>query len=166
MISSTKFLKVVTVGIMCFVSVACMGHKKNQFKPDEGLLMAIDRNFTDAAAQYKVMMGLLPDGMFPKTFEENTLKTSLSKWWCSGFYPGTLLYMYENTKDKALLTEAERALKMLEKEQYNTNTHDLGFMMFCSFDNANRLHPREEYNDILVNSAKSLASRYNPNVEC
>src|SRR5690606_27966470 len=93
-------------------------------------------------------------------------KTSLSKWWCSGFYPGTLLYIYENTKDKALLTEAERALKMLEKEQYNTNTHDLGFMMFCSFDNANRLHPREEYNDILVNSAKSLASRYNPNVEC
>jgi unsaturated chondroitin disaccharide hydrolase len=37
-----------------------------------------------------------------------------------------------------------RAEKLLEKEQFNKGTHDLGFMMFCSFGNANRLmHTKE-----------------------
>ncbi|HEY0177228.1 MAG TPA: glycoside hydrolase family 88 protein, partial [Pedobacter sp.] len=105
---------------------------------------------------------------FPKTFYPETKKfeTSGSGWWCSGFYPGTLLYIYEQTHDQALYTETERILKALEKEQYNKTTHDLGFMMYCSFGNANRIAPKAEYRDILINSAKSLASRFDPKVGC
>lgn len=127
-----------------------------------------DNNFRDAAAQYKVLMQLLPPDRFPKTFDPGTgkLETSGSGWWCSGFYPGTLLYLYEQTRDTVLYNEAMRMLKLLEKEQFNTGTHDLGFMMYCSFGNALRIAPREVYKQILINSAKSLATRFNPKVGC
>jgi len=126
----------------------------------------ISQNFKDGAEQYKVMMKSLPPDRFPKTYENDTLRTSGSGWWCSGFYPGTLLYLYEETKDKELYDEAMRIMKVLEKEQYNTTTHDLGFMMYCSFGNANEMEPKEEYKEILINSAKSLATRFNPTVGC
>ncbi len=126
----------------------------------------IDSLFLDAADQYKVMMNRLPQDQFPKTYHaaEDRLETSGSDWWCSGFYPGTLLYLYDETKNTALLTEANRMLQLLEKEQYNTSTHDLGFMMFCSFGYANKLQPKPAYDQILLNSARSLASRFNPEV--
>jgi hypothetical protein len=57
-------------------------------------------------------------------------------------------------------------VKFVEKEQFNKNTHDLGFMMYCSFGNANRIAPKPEYKEILINSAKSLSSRFNPKVGC
>lgn len=126
----------------------------------------IDKNFKDAATQYKLMMHLLPAGQFPKTFEHDTLQTSGSGWWCSGFYPGSLLYIYEQTKDTILYNEAKRMLSLLAKEQFNTGTHDLGFMMYCSFGNALRLDSDKAYKQILINSAKSLATRFNPKVGC
>ncbi|HEX5150718.1 MAG TPA: glycoside hydrolase family 88 protein [Parafilimonas sp.] len=127
----------------------------------------INKNFSDADAQYKVMMKLLPAGQFPKTFENDSLRLSGPGWWCSGFYPGSLLYIYEQTKDTVLYNEAIRMLGLLEKEQYNTGTHDLGFMMYCSFGNALRLNPNNEaYKEILINSARSLATRFNSAVGC
>lgn len=127
----------------------------------------IDATLELAAEQYKYMASqLLEDESFPKTYypAEDRFETSESGWWVSGFYPGTLLYLYEETGDPELLEEAERILKELEKEQYNTSTHDLGFMMFDSFGNANRLDPQEEYDEILMNSAKSLATRFDEEV--
>jgi uncharacterized protein YyaL (SSP411 family) len=127
----------------------------------------IDRTLELAAEQYKYMADQLPEnGRFPKTYypKENRFETSGSDWWVSGFYPGTLLYLYEETGDPELMEEAERILEDLEKEQHNTSTHDLGFMMFDSFGAANRLDPREEYEEILMNSAKSLATRFDEEV--
>lgn len=125
-----------------------------------------DRIFQLTAEKYKNLMATLPEGEFPKTFENGHLITSTSGWWCSGFYPGTLLYTYEETGDSVLYNEALRMLEHLEKEQYNTSTHDLGFMMYCSYGNANRINPNPAYEKILVNSAKSLSSRFNPTVGC
>lgn len=137
-------------------------------KPDKALLKTINKNFKDAAAQYKLLAKNLPADKFPKTYFPTTGKYEFSNsgWWCSGFYPGTLLYLYEQTKDTALYNEAMRIMGVLKKEQFNTTTHDLGFMMYCSFGNANFLNPTPEYKDILLNSAKSLSTRFNPTVGC
>ena len=123
----------------------------------------IDEQLQSATAHYKELMKNLPHDLFPRSFDASTgqLTTSNSSWWCSGFYPGTLLYLYEYTKDDILKHEAIEKLKLLEKEQYNSSTHDLGFMMYCSFGNAYRLWHDEKYKNILVNSARSLASRFN-----
>ncbi|WP_373057495.1 glycoside hydrolase family 88 protein [Zunongwangia sp. H14] len=144
---------------LIFLISSCGSHKAI---PED----KIDATLQLAANQYKSMAGKLPDGRFPKTYyaKEDRFETSGSEWWVSGFYPGTLLYLYEATGDPALKTEADRIMKALKKEQFNTSTHDLGFMMFCSFGNANRLNPQDDYPEILMNSAKSLASRFNEKV--
>jgi unsaturated chondroitin disaccharide hydrolase len=138
------------------------------YKPSPSLIKSIDKNFLKASGQYKLMMKSLKPDQFPKTFNTKTgkLETSNSSWWCSGFYPGTLLNIYKETNDTILLQEAKRVLTSLAKEQYNKGTHDLGFMMYNSFGNALKIDPKPEYKQILLNSAKSLTSRFDPKVGC
>jgi hypothetical protein len=142
--------------------------QKNTFKADKGLLPIIDANYKTADGQYKLIIKELPPGRFPKTYYPTTNKfeTSSSGWWCSGFYPGTLLNIYQETKDGALLAEADRVMGLLAKEQYNKTTHDLGFMMYCSFGTAEKIAPKPEYKQLLINSARSLASRFDAKVGC
>jgi hypothetical protein len=139
-----------------------------QTKPNPALVKLIDKQIADGSEQYKLFRKELAPDQFPKSYNaaKDSLVVSNSSWWCSGFYPGTLLYLYEQTKKPELLTEANRIMKVLAKEQFNKGTHDLGFMMYCSFGNANRINPSEEYKQILINSAKSLASRFDPKVGC
>jgi hypothetical protein len=148
--------------------IACESQKKSLSGNNTALLQTVQSNFEDGAKQYKVLKATLLPDRFPKTFDPRTNKaeTSSSEWWCSGFYPGTLLYLYEQTGDTVLYNEAVRILSVLQKEQYNKTTHDLGFMMYCSFGNANRIKPQPGYNEILLNSARSLSTRFNEKVGC
>jgi unsaturated chondroitin disaccharide hydrolase len=145
----------------------CTAQKKNTALQKE-LLQTVRQNFYDASAQYGAMMKRLPADRFPKTYyaQSDSFETSNSGWWCSGFYPGTLLYLYEQTKEQSLLSEAQRILKALEKEKNNRSTHDLGFMMYCSFGNAEQIASQPEYKNILLASARSLSTRFNPKVGC
>ena len=161
-----KYFQTIAWCFLVMLASSCAAQKK-AVTNNSALQSTIQQNFKDGDAQYKVMMKELPAGRFPKTYEKDTLRTSGSDWWCSGFYPGSLLYLYEQTKDAALYNEATRMLGLLSKEQYNKSTHDLGFMMYCSFGNALRLNPANEaYKNILLNSAKSLSTRFNPTVGC
>ena len=154
----------------CALALFFFGNASGQQapKPNPALLKTINAEFKDAGRQYHVLMKNLPPDQFPKTFYPVTGKFEACKsdWWVSGFYPGTLLYLYQQTKDQGLYNEAERILKVLEKEKNNKTTHDLGFMMYCSFGLANQIKPKPAYKDILLTSAKSLASRFNPTVGC
>lgn len=160
-------LRFYTMGWLVLLA-ACTGQKRLQVKPDESLLQAINQSFATDVAQYKLMAKNLPPARFPKNYDPKKAKfeTSNSEWWCSGFYPGTLLYLYEQTKDQELYGEAMRILQVLEKEKANTTTHDLGFMMFCCFGNAEGIAPKPAYKDILLQSARSLSTRFNPTVGC
>jgi len=146
------------------VFTTCIAQKsKTSFK---NLNATITHNFREADSQYKMIKKEVPPGRFPKTFEHDSLETSGPGWWCSGFYPGSLLYIFEATKDSSLYYEALRKLNDLKQEQFNKTTHDLGFMMYCSFGNAYKIDSNQQYKSILINSAKSLASRFNPKVGC
>jgi unsaturated chondroitin disaccharide hydrolase len=152
----------------CLLALSLNCFSQNSFKPSKGVLATIKKNFADADVQYKYMAKQFGAEQFPKTYHPTTDKfeTSNSSWWCSGFYSGTLLNIYQQTKDAALLNDANNNLKGLEKEQFNKGTHDLGFMMYCSFGTANNIEPKPEYKEILINSAKSLSTRFNPTVGC
>lgn len=146
------------VGTMSLLIVACTAQKNS---------VGNERTvFADADSQYRTMAKLLPEGQFPKTFENGQLKTSGSDWWCSGFYPGTLYYIWQQTKDTALYNEMMKSLGYLQHEQYNTSTHDIGFMMYCSFGNLEKAQPSKETETILMNSARSLMTRFDPKIGC
>jgi unsaturated chondroitin disaccharide hydrolase len=127
----------------------------------------VKKNLNLAVLQYKFLLHNVPPDVMPRTFNASTdqIITSDTKWWTSGFYPGTLLYLYEYSKDTMLLHEAEKRLELLEKEKINTGSHDLGFMFFCSFGNAYRIIGRTEYKEVLNTAASSLATRYRSSAE-
>ncbi|TJZ50643.1 glucuronyl hydrolase [Sphingobacterium olei] len=131
---------------------------------DQLLLTAdfVDQQLKNAVEQYQVMAKRLPPQSLPKTYyeEQDSLETSSTRWWTSGFYPGTLLYLYEYSGDSTLAVEAKQKLQLLEKEKNNKGTHDLGFMLYCSFGNANRLMPDLHYRSVMLQGAESLISRY------
>ena len=126
----------------------------------------INNNLKDASNNYQFLMQHVPDEVMPLSFANDSLKTCNSGNWVAGFYPGTLLYLFEGTKDSVLYQEAMRKIPLMDKEQYNKETHDLGFMMYCSYGNLNRLTPNDKYKKILMNSARSLSSRFNSKVGC
>lgn len=142
--------------------------KSERLQPKPALLRLIDGSLRQAVNQYEILMSHLPPGRLPKTWYANAqrLETSDAGWWTSGFYSGTLFYLYEFSHDTALLHEAQNRLKLLEPEQFNRSTHDLGFMMYCSFGNGLRLLDSPRYKEILLNSARSLSTRFNPIVGC
>ena len=107
-----------------------------------------------------------PDKLPRTTDAEGKLVTSNSGWWCSGFVPGTLWYLYEYTNDKTLLNSARDYTTRIEKEKFNKGTHDLGFMLYCSFGNGYRLTGDDSYREIMLTGAESLISRFNPTVGC
>ncbi|MBU6261460.1 MAG: glycoside hydrolase family 88 protein [Bacteroidetes bacterium] len=127
----------------------------------------IQDNFTFAAKQYQYLKANTPDSVMPRSYVAATGKsvTSDTKWWCSGFYPGTLWYLYAYTKDEAIKKEAEQRLAILEKEKYYTGNHDLGFMMFCSFGTAYKYTNNPAYKDVVTIAAKSLSTRYRPAIK-
>lgn len=103
-------------------------------------------------------------GRLPKSFEKGKDTSSDSRWWCSGFFPGSLWYLYENNKNEELLRYAKLYTDRVEREKYTTDNHDVGFMLYCSFGNGLRITGEERYKEVLLTGAKSLATRFDPNV--
>ncbi len=139
--------------------------QKLNYKPKTDLVKLIDKNLKDAAAQYKVLMKNVPADSLPETFQHNKPKSTTPKNWVSGFYPGTLFYLYEGTNDKTLYEAGLAKLPIMEPIK-TIDSHDIGFMMYCSFGNANNIKPSAAYKDILLTSAQSLCKRFNPIVGC
>jgi rhamnogalacturonyl hydrolase YesR len=100
----------------------------------------------------------------PRTIKDGTLSLVSPREWTSGFYPGILWYMYEYTHDQKWADEARHFTKLTEKQQFNKSTHDVGFMMYCGYGNGYRLAGDTEYREVLIQSANSLITRYNPTV--
>ncbi|MGK9125732.1 glycoside hydrolase family 88 protein [Olivibacter sp. SA151] len=86
--------------------------------------------------------------------------------WTSGFFPGVLWYLYEYTGNQDWKREARRLTTMIEDEQYNGRTHDMGFKIYCSVGNGYRLTDDPHDREVLIQAAKTLATRFNPKVGC
>ena len=82
--------------------------------------------------------------------------------WCSGFFPGNIWYTYELTGDKKWLPLAEKYTEALDSVQYLTWHHDVGFMIGSSYLNGYRFANKEEYKPVIIQTAKSLSTRFRP----
>ncbi len=134
----------------------------------ESMKDVINRSIDQAVVQSKAMVNALnsqkdrlPKSINPQTRE---LVTSDSRWWCSGFFPGTLWYLYELSNDDELREAAEEFTARVEREKFTTNNHDVGFMLYCSFGNGLRLTQNKAYEEVLLTGSKSLSTRYNPEI--
>ncbi|MEH0153197.1 glycoside hydrolase family 88 protein [Limibacter armeniacum] len=136
---------------------------KTELSVDDQL---ISRSFTRAEAQLLRACDSLPEAnAFPRSLTEDGALLAVSSGnWVSGFFPGSLWQLYQYKQDGQIKDQAIRWTEALEKEQFNTSTHDVGFILNCSFGNAYLATGNEQYKNILVQGAKSLLTRYNENV--
>ena len=103
----------------------------------------------------------------PRTLhQDGSLRVVPGGDWTSGFFPGVLWYMFDLTGEESWSSLAADYTGKLEGQQYNASNHDVGFRMFCSYGNALRLTGDQEYIPVLVQSAKTLISRYYEGVGC
>ncbi len=144
-----------------FVCINCSSQKDKE-------LSFIQENVKYSTEQMKLMLskvGKATGKNYPRTIINGELKTTTIDDWTPGFFPGTLWYLYELTNDEQWKDKAEEWTFPLEKQQFMTSNHDIGFMMYCSYGNAERLASKKEYKDILIQSAKSLCTRYNDTIK-
>lgn len=104
---------------------------------------------------------------FPRHIDENNKQWSYvkTKDWCSGFYPGILWYAYEESGDEVLKNKAIKFTETLKTIAYSpARNHDIGFQLYCSYGNGFRLTGNQNYKEILLAAADTLATLYNPKV--
>ena len=96
--------------------------------------------------------------------ETNKVRGVGSKDWTSGFFPGNLWQLYLITGNKKFLDKAKIWTAFIEKEKFNNNDHDIGFKVYSCFGNGYKIIDREDYKEVIVQSAKTLCSRYSEKV--
>lgn len=157
-------MKKSAVIFLLFLWVGCQNTKQSNSELDELLLGSLDT----AVEQYKAMHESLPPDRSPQTIvstSNDSLITSDSRWWVSGFFPGSLWYLYEYSGSETVKNIAEERTWAIEQEKYNASDHDIGFKIYCSFGNAFRITSDTSYADVMMTAAETLTKRYDEDVE-
>ena len=133
------------------------------------------RVFERAAVQFALLdvnvdsiAALNPDeAVYPRSInKDGTLMPSGYKWWCSGFYPGSLWLVYEYTGVEKFKELALKYQAGLEPLRFRTDDHDIGFQLMCSYGNCLRITGDKTCEAVIVDGANSLATRFDPEVGC
>lgn len=98
---------------------------------------------------------------FPRSIRADTLRLDNIYDWTSGFFPGSLWYMYELTENNFFKDEASKFTSYLHDIRYYKGTHDLGFMIYCSYGNELRLTGDTATVPVMIQTADNLISRFN-----
>ncbi len=127
--------------------------------------------YTDAEKQTELLLAetakigvLNPALVSPFTLKDSVLKLVPSSNWTSGFFPGVLWNLYEYTGKHVWAERARSFTAKLTQEQYNKGTHDIGFIINSSFGAGYRLTQDTVYKKVIIQSAKTLATRFNQKV--
>lgn len=150
--------------IFALLSISMMGTVNAQ--TSEKLETVVERGLKRAENQSLLMASALENeqGALPRTFERGKLQTIRFDHWVSGFFPGVLWMLYENTGNPKLREYAEMYTDRVEPAKRMTNTHDLGFMLFCSFGHGYRLTGNKHYLDVIKEGTQSLLTRWNEKI--
>lgn len=130
----------------------------------------IKKDFAVAEKQYTHLLKTATDlTRFPRTTnKDGSIKTTDINDWTQGFFAGSLWYLYEYTKNPTWKTAATKWTEALEKAQFLTQHHDIGFVMYCSYGNALKFEkdPAKlaQYHKIVIQSAESALTRFDPKV--
>ncbi len=98
----------------------------------------------------------------PRTVKDDTIQYISNEDWTSGFFPGTMLLMYELTGDNKWMKYGIKYTEKLDSVKYLTSHHDIGFIINCSYGNAYNVTKNEKYKAVIIEAAKSLSTRFRP----
>ena len=147
--------KLLSLGVMFFTLLSCGLRQESM---DE----VADRVFDRAVHQLILTDASLGEKEYPRSLDaEGNLVKSDNKWWCCGFYPGSLWYTYEHTGNEQIKALADKYTRSLVINEIRRD-HDMGFIVWCSYGNAFRLTGDESYKPMIEDAAEILAARFSP----
>ncbi len=162
MLQSKTIFPYLIFTVMIGINISC-----NPSNIKEKTYPMVDQAQKYALSQLKKSLNEVTVGEYPKrTFGEGAWQLTKPTEWTSGFFPGCLWLAYQLSGDSSWIEPAQEFTEGLTEQQYNTKTHDIGFMMFNSFGNGYKHNHSDDYKKIIIQSAKSLATRYNDNTKC
>lgn len=161
-----KILTTTVAAAFAAIIPACTNADASAINAQEGLDYChskVSKTLAELAAD-SIDYTLMPRNIAPDDSVWQ-LRKAVSDEWCSGFWPGILWYDYEHSRDPKTLEAAKRFTESLgflsEQPAFD---HDLGFLVFCSYGNGYRLTGDKKYRDVILATADTLATLYNPKV--
>jgi len=158
-------MKKIILGLVALLFCACSAnHSDKSFDVDGALKYCSVQTNRTLKELKPIDYTMMPRNIMDSLNTWSCRKVSKEEW-TSGFWPGILWYDYEATKDSRIKAEAEKftsSLGFLSKTP--AYDHDLGFLVFCSYGNAYRLTKNPVYKKIILDTADSLATLFNPKV--
>jgi unsaturated chondroitin disaccharide hydrolase len=128
----------------------------------------VDTQLNYCVQQTSKALNEIPDnGLIPRNIAPNSPEWRMVDYtdWTSGFWPGELWYLFEATADSKWKKVADKYTQYLEPLSVSSATdHDLGFQVFNSYGNGYRLTKDPEYKSVLLKTADTLATLFNPKV--
>lgn len=120
--------------------------------------------FERAAVQYRGMLGEISgQSGQPRTIaKDGKVRMVKPEDWTSGFFPGCLWFLHEYDGAEEWKNHALAWTRRLEGIRHFKGHHDGGFMLGCSYGNALRLAPSDEFRGVLRDAAAALGTRYVP----
>lgn len=159
-------MKKVLFGLIVLLTMSCT-QKNDVAFVNEALQYCADqteRSLIELKKDSAIDYSMMPRNILKGESKWNCRKATKEEW-TAGFWPGVLWYDYEFTQDEKIKNEAEKftaSLKFLSETP--AFDHDLGFLIFCSYGNAYRLTGNPDYKKIILNTADTLATLFNPKV--
>lgn len=103
-------------------------------------------------------------GFYPRSANGETYEQVKHADWTCGFFPGTLWLGWELTGDESLKEAAEKYTTRIRDVATRTGTHDLGFMVNCSFGRMLDDTGDADARAALMEAAETLAKRYDERI--
>ncbi len=172
MIKQSQYLKITLMIVIIYLSASfylnlLFAQTDSSLKPfrsiDDAKILAEDK-----------LLKTLSELNFNSSLHPGHTNSLTGKWdvdhlnrneWTSGFFSGSLWYMYQLTGDKRWADYATQWTKDLEPVSELTHDHDAGFRIFNSFGNGYKLTQQRTFYRTILRAATILSRRYNPDIK-
>lgn len=161
-----SIIRFIPISLLILFVTSCNNIVKTVEKNEETKQELLERVFLVAENQYKYLLGqidTISPLMQPRSInKDGSYRLAYKEDWTSGFFPGSLWFLYEHSNKELWKEMAEKYTMALDSAQFVKWNHDVGFMIQNSFGQGYRLTGNEVYKQTVIVAAKSLSSRYRP----
>ena len=150
-----RFSKYILISFLAPIIASCAGNNINSL---------IDKDLKRAGEQLSLMSERFDTAAVTPRSWDNGVYKLLPKDWTCGFFPGVYWLYYQLTGDKAMEKEALKFTARLSDIPAIKTTHDLGFMVFCSYGKQYEVEKDSISAAAIVEASNSLISRFDPSI--
>lgn len=150
-----RFSKYILISFLAPIITSCAGNNIDSL---------IDKDLKRAGEQLSLMSERFDTvAVTPRSWDNGVYKL-LPKDWTCGFFPGVYWLYYQLTGDKTIEKEALKFTARLSDIPAIKTTHDLGFMVFCSYGKQYEVEKDSVSAAAIVEASNSLISRFDPSI--